>query len=106
MLKIISYFVQQNYLLEGTLGEQRDGLAEVVNNLDLVFQNEAQRRSQLSQEVDNSMVQIQHAAREVGQLVTAVGLNSSQRLLQLEELSRGIGEQVEGVSILSAKGRL
>jgi hypothetical protein len=92
-----AFFVQQNHLLEGTLGEQRDGLAEVVNNLDLVFQNEAQRRSQLSQEVDNSMLQIQHAAREVGQLVTAVGLNSSQRLLQLEELSRDIGDQVQGV---------
>ncbi len=92
-----AFFKEQNDLLEGTLGEQRDGLARVVTNLDCVFQEEAQRRIQLTQEVDRSMTQIRQAAREVGELVTAVGLNSSQRLLQLEDLARGIGEQVQGV---------
>ncbi|MBD2203448.1 hypothetical protein H6G33_18630 [Calothrix sp. FACHB-1219] len=91
------FFTEQNNLLEGTLGEQRDGLARVVTNLDRVFQEEAQRRIQLTQEVDRSMTQIRQAAREVGELVTAVGLNSSQRLIQLEELAHGIGEQVQGV---------
>jgi hypothetical protein len=92
-----TFFQQQNNLLEQTLGEQRDGLAGVVTNLDQVFQTEAQRRSKLTQEVDRSMSQIHRAATEVGQLVTAVGLNSSQRLIQLEELSHSIGEQVQRV---------
>jgi hypothetical protein len=90
-------FQQQNNLLEETLGEQRDGLARVVTNLDHVFQAEAQRRSQLSEEVDRSMNQIRQAAVEVGRLVNAVGLHDSQRLLQLQELARGIGEQVQKV---------
>ncbi|BAY32809.1 hypothetical protein NIES2107_47030 [Nostoc carneum NIES-2107] len=85
-----AFFREQNNLLEGTLGEHRDGLARVVTNLERVFQEEAQ-------EVERSMTLIRHAARDVGELVTAVGLNSSHRLLQLEELARGIGEQVQGV---------
>ncbi len=91
------FFEEQNNLLEGTLGEQRNGLAVVVTNLDHVFQEEAHRRSELSREVDRSMNQIRQAAKEVGNLVNAVGLNDSQRLVQLQELARGIGEQVQRV---------
>ncbi|MEH1890328.1 MAG: hypothetical protein V7K92_13010 [Nostoc sp.] len=43
------FFQQQNNLLEGTLGEQRDGLSGVVNNLDQVFREEFERRSKLTQ---------------------------------------------------------
>jgi hypothetical protein len=92
-----AFFSEQNNLLEGTLGEQRDGLARVVVNLERVFQEESQRRSQLTQEVDRSMNQIRQATTDVGTLVNAIGLNDSQRLLQLQELARGIGEQVQRV---------
>lgn len=92
-----TFFEEQNDLLEQTLGEQINGFAAVVTNLDQVFQEEAQRRRELTIEVDKSMDQIRHAATEVGKLVNAVGLNSSQRLIQLEELACGIGEQVQGV---------
>jgi ElaB/YqjD/DUF883 family membrane-anchored ribosome-binding protein len=54
-----AFFTQQNNLLEGTIGKQRDGLAAVVQNLDTVFQGEAKRRSELTQEVDQSMNKIQ-----------------------------------------------
>jgi hypothetical protein len=90
-----TFFQRQNDLLEGTLGQQRNGLTEVVQNLDQVFREEAERRSQLNQEVDNSMNKTSLAAREVGELVTALGLNSSERLLQLQELARGIGDQMK-----------
>ena len=92
-----AFFTTQNNLLEGTLGKQRDGLAAVVTNLDTVFQHEATRRSELAKEVDNSMTTIHKAAEEVGKLAIATGLNSNQRLMQLQELARDINEQVQAV---------
>jgi hypothetical protein len=90
-----AFFTEQNNLLEGTLGKQRDGLAEVVTNLDSVFQDEAKRRSELTQEVDQSMNKIQASVQEINKLVSAAGLNDAQRLIQLEKLATGIGQQVQ-----------
>ena len=92
-----TFFEQQNYLLEGTLGKQRDGLSGVVNNLDKVFQEESQRRSQLTQEVDKSMTKIQESVEQINKLVSVAGLNDAQRLMQLENLARGIGQEVQRV---------
>ncbi|MCV3212577.1 hypothetical protein OGM63_03360 [Plectonema radiosum NIES-515] len=60
-----AFFIEQNNLLEGTLGKQRDGLAAVVTNLDTVFQDEAKRRSELTQEVDQSMNKIQATVQQI-----------------------------------------
>ncbi|WP_292749088.1 hypothetical protein [Nostoc sp. NMS4] len=89
------FFQEQNNLLEGTLGKQQDGLSEVVNNLDRVFREESQRRSKLTQEVDGSMTKIQKSVEQINQLVIAAGLNDGQRLMQLEKLASGIGQQVQ-----------
>ncbi|WP_414564690.1 MULTISPECIES: hypothetical protein [unclassified Anabaena] len=94
---LYAFFKEQNNLLEGTLGEQRDGLSGVVNHLDKVFRDECQRRSELTQEVEKSMSKIQMTVEQINKLVSAAGLNDSQRLIQLENLARGIGEQVEKV---------
>ncbi len=90
-----TFFQQQNNLLEGTLGKQRDGLSGVVNNLDKVFREEYQRRSELTQEVDKSMTKIQVSVEQINRLVSAAGLNDAQRLMQLQEFARDIGEQVQ-----------
>ncbi len=95
-----TFFQQQNNLLEETLGKQRDGLSGVVNNLDQVFREEFKKRSELTQEVDKSMTKIQESVQKINQLVVAAGLNDSQRLIQLQELARGIGEQVQRVDNL------
>lgn len=95
--KLQTFLEQQNNLLEGTLGRQRNGLAEVVRNLDTVFQEEANRRNQLVKEVDQSMIKISHATEKVGELATAVGLNSSQRWEQMKLLASDIGRQVQSV---------
>ncbi|MEI1377757.1 hypothetical protein PQG02_12375 [Nostoc sp. UHCC 0926] len=92
-----TFFEQQNNLLEGTLGEQRDGLSGVVNNLDQVFREEFERRSKLTQEVDGSMATIQMSVEQINRLVSAAGLNDAQRLIQLENLARGIGQEVQRV---------
>ncbi|MBG1242838.1 hypothetical protein [Nostoc sp. NZL] len=90
-----TFFQQQNNLLEGTLGKQRDGLSGIVNNLDQVFREESQRRSELTQEVDKSMTKIQTSVEQINKLVSAAGLNDAQRLIQLEKLASGIGQQVQ-----------
>ena len=92
-----SFFQRQNDLLEGTLGEQRDGLNQVVQNLDQVFQHEANRRSQLTQEIDQTMINIQHSVQRIHELAIASGLNDANRLIQLNALAENIGLQVQRV---------
>ncbi|MBE9210621.1 hypothetical protein IQ244_29785 [Nostoc sp. LEGE 06077] len=89
------FFQQQNNLLEGTLGKQRDGLSTVVNNLDKVFREESQRRSNLAQEVDKSMIKVQVSVEQINKLVSAAGLNDAQRLIQIEKLASNIGQQIQ-----------
>ncbi len=89
------FFEEQNTLLEDTLGKQQEGLSGVVNHLDQVFRDECQRRSELTQEVDASMTKIQESVAQIHKLVIAAGLNDGQRLMQLENLARSIGEQLQ-----------
>ncbi|MEH2385548.1 MAG: hypothetical protein V7K14_07110, partial [Nostoc sp.] len=89
------FFQEQNNLLKGTLGKQQEGLSGVVNNLDQVFREEFERRSKLTQEVDKSMTKIQESVEQINKLVIVAGLNDPQRLIQLENLARGIGQQVQ-----------
>lgn len=95
-----TFFQQQNNLLEGTLGKQQEGLSGVVTNLDQVFREEFERRSKLTEEVDKSMTKIQESVEQINRLVSAAGLNDSQRLMQLENLARGIGQEVQKVDNL------
>ncbi len=88
------FFTQQNNLLEGTLGKQQKGLAQVVLGLQKVFQEESEKRKLMSQQVDQSMSQILRTAAEVSQFANSVGLNSSQRLAQLQELAKITGQEV------------
>ncbi|MDF5711601.1 MAG: MotA/TolQ/ExbB proton channel family protein [Nostoc sp. S4] len=92
-----TFFEQQNNLLERTLGIQQEGLSGVVNHLDQVFREEFERRSKLTGEVDKSMTKIQESVEQINRLVSASGLNDAQRLIQLENLARGIGQQVQRV---------
>ncbi|MDJ0735824.1 MAG: hypothetical protein QNJ47_17470 [Nostocaceae cyanobacterium] len=69
----------------------------MVNNLDTVFQEEYNRRRELSDEVNTNMTLISRTTREVGELANGIGLNSSQRLIQLQEIAREIGTQVRDI---------
>ena len=88
------FFTQQNNLLESTLGAQRQGLAQVVEDLQTAFEKEATKRQELAAEVDRSMTKIQGTVEVVSNLANAVGLNSGARLAQMQELSRDMGTQV------------
>jgi MotA/TolQ/ExbB proton channel family len=84
------FFAEQNNLLEGSLGQQREGLAEVVANLQGIFQEETERRRQLSQSMDK----IQETVRVVRDLASAVGLSDQEKLLSLKQHVRDISHEV------------
>jgi hypothetical protein len=91
------FFQEQNNLLNETLGKQRDGLAQVVASLQQTFHEEAEKRQQMSQQVDISMNKINNTAETVYRLANTLGLTSSERLGQLQELSRTIGGEAHRV---------
>jgi hypothetical protein len=94
---LTDFFEEQNNLLNDTLGQQRDGLAAVVLDLKNTFQEEASKRKELSQEVNSSLQKMQETVAIVTNLTNAIGLNSNERLAQLEELARTIGDEARMV---------
>jgi hypothetical protein len=92
-----TFFDRQNNLLNETLGKQREGLADVVASLQQTFNDEADKRQQMSQEVDRSMDKILKTTQTVSNLANVLGMNSSERLGQLQELSRTIGGEAHRV---------
>ena len=91
------FFTQQNDLLNDTLGKQREGLAGVVVDLQQTFEGEAIQRKEMSAQVDRSLERIGETVKTVNTLASAMGLNSSERLGQLQELARTIGGEARKV---------
>jgi hypothetical protein len=91
------FFNRQNELLEGTLGKQRQGLAEVVNDLQLAFEEEYQRRSDLATETEQNITKIQETVNIVTNFANVIGLTSAERLEQIKEISRGLGEEASHI---------
>jgi hypothetical protein len=83
-----AFFRQQNNLLEQTLGAQRDGLAAVVEDLERAFAEEARKRGALAEQVDTSMLAVSNTVARVEAFATAIGLQSGERLLHLQEVAR------------------
>ena len=90
-----NFFTEQNQLLQETLGEQRDGLAQVVNSLKTVFIEDSQH---MGEEIKTSMNTIKETVKDVSKLSNTLGLTSSERLAQLQELARTIGDEANQVS--------
>ena len=90
-----TFFTEQNQLLQETLGEQRDGLAQVVNSLKTVFIEDSQH---MSEEIQTSMKTIKGTVEDVSKLSNILGLTSGERLAQLQELARTIGDEANQVS--------
>ena len=91
------FFTQQNNLLNDTLGKQREGLAEVVVNLQQTFNEEATQRKEMSAQVDRSLDRIGETVKATNNLASAMGMTSSERLAQLQELARTIGGEAHRV---------
>jgi hypothetical protein len=91
------FFTEQNNLLNETLGQQREGLAGVVADLQRIFQEEVERRRQMNEEINQTMQNIRRSVEIINQLSSAIGMNSSERLGQLQELARTIGDEAHRV---------
>ena len=91
------FFTQQNNLLNDTLGKQREGLAGVVVDLQQTFSEEATQRKEMTIQVDCSLDRIGETVKTVNTLASAMGMNSSERLGQLQELARTIGGEARKV---------
>jgi ABC-type transporter Mla subunit MlaD len=89
-----TFFKEQNNLLESTLGEQRDGLAKVVQDCDTVFKEEYTRRKELGSDLTTNLTEMQKAVEVVNKLVQAVQLIESSHLNQIEQTASTIGLQV------------
>ena len=94
---LTQFFNEQNNLLESTLGQQRTGLAEVVTDLQNVFQEEAQKRRLLAEQINQSMAEIQKTTENVCNMANQLGLTSSERLEQLQKLTHTIGDEAKQV---------
>ena len=92
--RLDAFFRQQNELLEGTLGAQREGLAEVVTSLSTVFLEEYARRKELGLSVQETLAEAARTIAVVQELAEAVGLTNSAKFNQLEALARSVGGQV------------
>ncbi len=97
------FFDRQNNLLEESLGKQRDGLAGVVNNLNVVFQEEYQRRQEISADLSLKVKEIQNATTSVSQLVNSMEVSHPIKMAQLEQISRIVGSQIEHLQISNNK---
>lgn len=90
------FFVQQNSLLEETLGSQRDGLSNVFNELKSIFSDEYMKRKEISSELERNLVEMQQSVEVVSNLVQSVKMLDSAYVTTIEQAAKSIGRQVAG----------
>ncbi len=86
------FFEQQDTLLGETLGKQREGLAVVVKDFQKVFQEDAIK---MGEQVISSMDKIENTAKNVSDLANTMGLNSAERLAQLQKIAQTLSRESE-----------
>ncbi len=59
-----------------------------MNNLNTVFEEEYNRRRQLAEETNETLINLTNTINATDNLANIVGLNSSQRLIQFQELAK------------------
>lgn len=91
------FFTEQNNLLEGTLGEQRDGLAKVVADCNEIFVGEYERRKLLSEQVGEDLNSITETTSAVNSLVQSMRVLDATYINTIEEAADAVGRQSSGV---------
>jgi len=89
-----SFFSKQANLLEETLGEQRDGLAGVVEQFRVTFKEENTLRESQFSALNEQYAQLQKGVIIVDELIEAVGINKATAFTQLQDATQSIGSQV------------
>mgnify|MGYP005990622699 CR=1 FL=1 len=91
---LTEFFTKQANLLEETLGEQREGLATVVNDYKEAFVAENVLRKGQFDAINQQHQKLLEGVVIVNQLVEAVGMNKAGAFNQLEDSAQAISAQV------------
>jgi hypothetical protein len=91
---LTSFFDEQNNLLEGTLGKQRNNLLEVVDKFKQVFEEEYQTRHSLLKELTQQHDHLQKSAQTIQQLAKAIGLTETATMSELQDIAHTMGRHV------------
>lgn len=91
------FFSQQEILLDETLGQQRDGLVEVVSKYKAAFMQENELRESQYEAIAKQSERLQEGVLLVEQLVSAVGLNKAASFDQLQDVARSTATQVSAL---------
>lgn len=89
-----AFFHSQESLLEKTLGEQREGLSQVISDYRIAFTEEFDLRKKQYEAVDLQYKSLQEGVGCVQELVEAVGFNKASSFSQIEDTARAISSQV------------
>jgi ElaB/YqjD/DUF883 family membrane-anchored ribosome-binding protein len=87
---LTQFFHEQNQMLEGTLGTQREGLQKVIESLDSVFKEEANL-------IKKSMDDILNTTKQVSDLINKTGFMEGVRITQLTELTDKVARQMSNL---------
>jgi len=90
-------FSAQHDALAAALSGQREGLIAVVADLERVLRRDAELRAAGNQEHARAIGSVREATAELVRYAQAVGLHNGERIEQLQELARLVGDQVQAV---------
>lgn len=85
-----TYLQEQSSTLSELLDKQRNGLEEAADQLRQVFANDS---AVMRDNISKSMRDVSETSQDVAKLANSCGLMSSERLLQLQEIARTLGDQ-------------
>jgi hypothetical protein len=89
-----SFFEEQNNSLELALGQQQNGLIEVVDKFKGVFEEEYQNRFDLIKDLTTQHENLLTSVEVIENLAKAVGLHETARMSEIEDTADAIGRQV------------
>jgi hypothetical protein len=91
---LTSFFEEQNNSLELALGQQKNGLIEVVDKFKGVFEEEYQNRFDLIKDLTTQHENLLTSVAVIENLAKSVGLHEVSRMSEIEDTADAIGRQV------------
>jgi hypothetical protein len=89
------FFREQNGLLNDTLGQQRQGLTQVVSNLNQAFLDDIERRKNLGMEIEKSMETVKSTAESISRMAITFGFTDQARFQQIQLMAQELSSQIQ-----------
>ena len=91
---LTAFMEQQSAILNDVLGEQREALAGIVRDLQVVFEDEYTRRRALGEETSGHIQRVADTERLLSELSQALGAQAAVILPKIAEASQQVAEQM------------